>query len=184
MNAEDVVVDDYAEREVVKHVGKMVPDVRVPVFATALGIEAIALGDTTRLMVSTDEVDAIGIAQLQAHQQRNGLDRKQSAVDIVTEEEVVCVRAEATDLEDLEHVEKLAVNVADDRDRRQYVHHIRLVHQLLLQLVAYRLDHGFRQKLLFVEPLDTLVEINRSYPYGGEGPPVSMCPRQDGRRGS
>lgn len=43
MHAEDRIVDDYAEREKVEHVSKVVPDVRAPVFPRTFEIEAIRL---------------------------------------------------------------------------------------------------------------------------------------------
>lgn len=33
MHAEDLVINDYGEREKVEHVGKIVPDIRIAIFA-------------------------------------------------------------------------------------------------------------------------------------------------------
>ncbi len=41
MNAEDLVVDDYTQGEEVKHVGEVMPDVCIAVFARAFSVEAI-----------------------------------------------------------------------------------------------------------------------------------------------
>lgn len=54
VDAEDLVVDDAGEGEVVEHVGEMVPDSSIAVLATAFGVEAVGLGDTAGLVVATD----------------------------------------------------------------------------------------------------------------------------------
>ena len=62
-----------------------------------------------------------------------------------TKKEVVRVRTEAANLEYLNQVEKLPVYVADDSDGRVDMHHVALLHQKLLGLGAYCLDHRIRQ---------------------------------------
>lgn len=54
VDAEDLVIDDAGEGEIVEHVGKVVPDSSVAVLATAFGVEAVGLGDTAGLVVATD----------------------------------------------------------------------------------------------------------------------------------
>jgi hypothetical protein len=43
VHAEDLVVDHSREREEVEHVGEVRPDMRRPVLAHALGVEAVRL---------------------------------------------------------------------------------------------------------------------------------------------
>lgn len=160
MDAEDVVIDNDAQGQIVEHVSEVVPDICIPVLPVAFGVEAVALGDTPTLVVPSDEVDAVRVAKLETHEQAYCLDAEEAAIDIVAQEEVVCVWAEAADLEDFEHVEELAVDVADDGDGGEDVHDVGLVHQLLLELVAYGLDHGFREELLLVQALDAFVEVD------------------------
>lgn len=54
VDAEDLVIDDAGEGEVVKHVGEVVPDSGVAVLAAAFGVEAVGLGNTARLVVAAD----------------------------------------------------------------------------------------------------------------------------------
>lgn len=61
----------------------MAPDVGVSILAGALGIEAVGLGDATGFMVSTDQVDAVGVAEFEANEQGDGLNAEETAVDIV-----------------------------------------------------------------------------------------------------
>lgn len=60
--AEDLVVDDAGKGEVVEHVGKVVPDGWIAIFATAFGVEAIRLRDSTRFVVAADQMHALWIA--------------------------------------------------------------------------------------------------------------------------
>ena len=83
VNAKNVVVDDYAERQKVKHVGEVMPHVGIAIFATALGVEAVGLGDATRFVVAADEVYARWIAQLEADEQGDGFDAEEAAVNVV-----------------------------------------------------------------------------------------------------
>lgn len=162
VNAEDVIVDNHAQRQVVEHVGKVMPYVCVAILATALSIESVALCDAPRFVVAPDQMHTRRVSKLEAHEQRYCLDREQAAVYIIAQKQVIGVRAKPANLEDLQHVEELAVDVAHHRDGRENVHYIGLVHELFLELVAYRLDDRFCEELLLVEPLDALVEVDRS----------------------
>lgn len=54
VHAEYLVVDHDGQREEVEHVGEVVPDVGVAVFAVAFGVEAIGLRYASRLVVPSD----------------------------------------------------------------------------------------------------------------------------------
>lgn len=62
MHAEDLIVDDYTQGEKVKHVGEVVPHVGVAVFPRALRVETVGLGDTARFVVTTNEMNALGVS--------------------------------------------------------------------------------------------------------------------------
>ena len=74
VHAEYLVVDDDREGEEVEHVGEVVPDVGVAVFAIAFGVEAIGLGDAAGLVVAADEVHAGGVAQFEADEEGDCFD--------------------------------------------------------------------------------------------------------------
>lgn len=83
MHAKDLVIYDNTECEEVEHVGEVVPDISVAVFARALGVEAIGLGDAARLVVAADEVYSVGVSQFQTDKKGNGFDAEHATVDIV-----------------------------------------------------------------------------------------------------
>lgn len=54
MDAKDLIVDHYRQREEVEHVGEVVPHICVAVFPCALGVEAVGLGHAAGLVVAAD----------------------------------------------------------------------------------------------------------------------------------
>lgn len=100
VHADDAVVDDDAEGEEVEHVCEVGPDVRRVVFTQALRVKPVRLKESVstkeclgvvtclrycaRLVVSTDELYAVGISQLQTREQGYRLDAEQPAVDVIT----------------------------------------------------------------------------------------------------
>ena len=74
VHAENLVVDDDGEGEEVEHVGEVVPDVGVAVFAVAFGVEAVGLGNAAGLVVAADEVHTGGVAQFKADEERDCFD--------------------------------------------------------------------------------------------------------------
>lgn len=84
VQAEDLVVDEGGEGKVVEQVGEVLPHVGISVLAETLIVEAIDLGDLTRLVVAAEDSDALGISDLQGDEQCHCLDRVVSTVDVVT----------------------------------------------------------------------------------------------------
>ena len=83
MDAEDLVINDAGEGEVVEHIGKVVPDSSVAVLAAALCVEAVGLGDSSRFVIAADEVDAVGVAEFETDQQRDGFYTEEAAINVV-----------------------------------------------------------------------------------------------------
>lgn len=54
MHAEYLVVDNDGEGEEIEHVGEVVPDVRIAVFAVAFGVETVGLCYASGLVVAAD----------------------------------------------------------------------------------------------------------------------------------
>jgi len=63
MEAEDGVVDDGSEGEVVEQLGEVHPDIGVSVLSEALIVEAVHLGDLADFMVTSEDSQAV----LEAH---------------------------------------------------------------------------------------------------------------------
>jgi hypothetical protein len=65
VDTEYLVVDDDRECEIVKHISEVVPNIGIAVLATAFSVKAVRLCHTSRLVVSADQVYAIGISKLE-----------------------------------------------------------------------------------------------------------------------
>lgn len=84
MQTKDLVLNESCEGEVVEEVGEVFPHVGVAVFAQALVVEAVHLGDLAGFVVSTEDGNTLRVADLQADQESHCLDRIVASVDIVT----------------------------------------------------------------------------------------------------
>ena len=76
------------------------------------------LGDLTTLVVSTEDGETVGIADLEGDEKRDGLNRIIATVNIVAHEKIVCVGEIASDLKELLEVVELAVDVSAHRNGR------------------------------------------------------------------
>ena len=70
VNAEHSTVDNGGEVKVVEHLTAALPDVGIAVFALALVVEAIDLGDLSRLVVSSEQCDSGWMSRLERHEER------------------------------------------------------------------------------------------------------------------
>ena len=92
VQAEDLVLDERSQGKVVEQVCKVLPDIRVSVFAQAFVVEAIDLCDLARFVVAAQDGDPVAIAHLERHEQGDCLDRVVATIDVVAHEEVVGIR--------------------------------------------------------------------------------------------
>lgn len=58
VEAEDLIVDEGGEGEVVEEVGEVLPNIGVAVLAEALVVKAVNLGDLARLVIPAEDGDA------------------------------------------------------------------------------------------------------------------------------
>lgn len=71
MEAENLVVDEGGQREVIEQVGEVLPHVCIAVFAQALVVEAIYLCDLTRFVVTTKDCNSAWVSDLQRNEERD-----------------------------------------------------------------------------------------------------------------
>ncbi len=65
MHAEDLIIDDGGQGEVVEYLGAVAPYIDGAVLAKALVVEAVDLGDLPGLMVPSDQPYSIRVTNLQ-----------------------------------------------------------------------------------------------------------------------
>mmetsp|Transcript_3816 Transcript_3816/g.17582 ORF Transcript_3816/g.17582 Transcript_3816/m.17582 type:complete len:200 (-) Transcript_3816:79-678(-) len=132
----------------VEHVRDVLPHVRVAVLAQALVVEAVHLRDLPALVVASDDGDAVGVANLEGHHERDRLDRVVPAVHVVAQEEVVRVRRVSAELEHLQQVVKLSVDVPHDRHGRPHAVHVGLLADQTARALAQLQHLLLRQELV------------------------------------
>lgn len=84
VQTEDLVFNESCEGKVVEKVGEVFPHVGVAIFAQALVIEAIHLGDLAGFVVSTKNRNTLGVADLEADQEGHSLDGVVASIDVIT----------------------------------------------------------------------------------------------------
>jgi len=134
VQAEDLPVDERRQRQVVKQIGEVLPDVGVAVLAQTLVVESVHLCDLARLVVTAQDGDALPVADLQGHQKGHGLHRVVSTVYIVAHEQVVGVRGLSAYPEQLHQVVELTVDISAHCHGTFHLLHIRLLGEDLLGL--------------------------------------------------
>ena len=88
MHAEDFVVDHHAQREEIKHVGEVMPDIGIAVLAITFCIETVRLGDTARFVITSDEMNPLWVPQLEADEKGDCLDGEKATIYVVAYETV------------------------------------------------------------------------------------------------
>ena len=91
MNTEDFAFNDGANSQVVEHLAAVLPGVDITILAHGFLVETIHRGDTARLVIASQERDAVRVLQLEAKEELEGLDRVVATIDKVTHEDVASV---------------------------------------------------------------------------------------------
>ena len=113
MHGEDLLINDGGNGQAVEAVGKSLPQLDV-VASLALVVETVNTVDGSTLVVAAQDEEVLGVLDLVCEEQADSLQRLLATIDVVTEEEVVGLRWEATVLEETEEVVVLAMNVTAD----------------------------------------------------------------------
>ena len=86
VKAENLIFDDSCQRQVVKEVRQVLPDISIAVLSETFVVEAIDLCDLTTFMVTAENRDAFLKAYFEADEKCDGLHRVVSTIDVITHE--------------------------------------------------------------------------------------------------
>jgi hypothetical protein len=130
VHAEDFIIDDRGQTQVVENLCAVSPHIHVTVLSQALIIEAIDLCDLPAFVVASDEGDTVRIAHLRAQplimfvgrhshsphlesqKQKKSFHAVISSVYEVSEEQVIRPGTLSSHFEQLDEVVELAVDIA------------------------------------------------------------------------
>ena len=128
MDAEDAIVDDGGQREVIEDVSAVSPNIERAVLPQAFIVKSVDLGDLPALVVSPDQRDQVGIADFIGEEQQKGLDAVEAPVHEIAQEKVADARNVATVFEEFEQIIELSMDVAADGYRRIHSLYVALFH--------------------------------------------------------
>lgn len=116
MAAEDFLVDDGCNGKTIEAVGEGFPELDV-ISAFAFVIEAIYPVDACTLVVAAQQEKIFWVLDFVREEQTDRLQGLLSSVDIVSEEQVVCLGGKSTVLKEPQKVSVLSVNVTTNFQR-------------------------------------------------------------------
>jgi len=158
MQAEDLIFHQRRQRQQIEQIREVLPDVGVAVFAEALVVEAVDLGDLPGLVVPSQNGHSVLEPHFVANQQCHRLHRVVASVNVVAHEKVVGVWGPASDSEELHQIVELPVDVSADCHRTPHLLHIALLRQDLLRLVAESFHFVLRNWLVVYQLFDLAVQ--------------------------
>jgi hypothetical protein len=113
VHGEDLFIDDGCNRQAVEAISERLPELDV-VSPLALVIETVDAVDRRTLVVAAEDEEVFRVLDLVCQQQADGLQRLLSAINVVSEEQIVCFGREAAVLEQAEQIIVLSVDVTAD----------------------------------------------------------------------
>lgn len=126
MKTENLILYHCSEGKVVEQVSQVLPDIGITVFAQALVVEAVYLGDLSALVVASQNRDSFLEAHLEANEKGHSLNTIVAPIDVVAHEQVVCVWRATTNFEELHQVMELSVDIAANRHWTFHRLHVKL----------------------------------------------------------
>jgi hypothetical protein len=111
VHCEDLLVDDCCNGQAIEAVRERLPELDV-VSSLALIVEPIDSVDGRAFVVAAEDEEVFRVFDLVCEEQTDGLKRLFASVDVITKEQVVCLRRESAIFEQTKEVIVLAVNVS------------------------------------------------------------------------
>ena len=118
VQTENTIRHDRRHGQIIKGVGKVLPDVGVAVFSQALVVKAVDLSDLTALVVSAEDGDSRFVAHFEGHEKSDRFEGIVSAVDVVAHEQIIGLRTCSANAKKLRQIIKLTMNITANCYRR------------------------------------------------------------------
>jgi hypothetical protein len=125
VHGKDLLINDCCNGQAVETVGECLPELDV-VSSLAFIVEPVDAVDGRAFMVAAKDEEVFRVFDLVRKKQADGLKRLFASIDIITEEQVVCLWRESAIFEQTKEVIVLAVNVAANLRIRNSSQHVAL----------------------------------------------------------
>ena len=159
VDTEDLALNDSGNAEIIEHFSAVSPWVWVTVLTHGLFVETIDCGDSTSLVVSSQESDAVGILKLEAEEELEGLNGVVATIDEVSHEYIAGVWDLTSLLEKLKKIMELTVDVSANCNWGANGLHVALLDQDLLDLLTEETKVTFRQDSSLFNSVEPVVDI-------------------------
>ena len=113
MHGENFLVNDRCNGQTVEAVGKGLPKLDV-IPSLALIIKAVDAVDRSTFVIASQDKEIFRVLDLVGKEQADSFERLLASIDIVPQEQIICLRRESTILEQTEEIVILAVNITAD----------------------------------------------------------------------
>lgn len=101
MDTEYFVVDNSSECQTIENLGTASPYIQTPILSDTLVIKPINLSDDSRFVVSSQEGDSVFVSHFQSQEKQESLNTIFSSVNIIAHKDVVRIRWESSNFEEL-----------------------------------------------------------------------------------
>ena len=143
MDAEYFAFYNRTNAEVVEHFGAVFPRIRVAILSHCFIVEPIDGCDLSRLVVTSQQGDVLGVFQLQAQQELETLHWVKSSVHVIAHEDVFGCWDLSTLVEQFQKVMELPVDVSANRNWSFDWLHVALLYQNFLYFLAQNTKLSF-----------------------------------------
>jgi len=144
VNTEHLFVNDSCDGKAVEAVSEGLPQLYAVSSLTFI-IEAIDTVDGSALVVATEQEEILGILDFVGKEKANGLKTLFATIDVISQEEIVGIRREATVFKQTKKIIVLAVDITNDLDWRLELEENGLLSEDLVRGNAEALDLGLGQ---------------------------------------
>ena len=112
MHTKYLIINNRRQRQKVKNLCTIAPNVDRAIFSEALIIESINLSDLSTFVVSSNKCYSVLVANFECQKQKECLNRMEPSIDKVSHEYIVGLWTIASYLEKLHQIVELTVNIS------------------------------------------------------------------------
>mmetsp|Transcript_29348 Transcript_29348/g.76929 ORF Transcript_29348/g.76929 Transcript_29348/m.76929 type:complete len:312 (-) Transcript_29348:207-1142(-) len=163
VNAKELLVHDGHQWQAIERVHAHIIHL-LRILVLHFGLESEVLCEVPAFVVASQQVDGLRKVELECPEVEDAFEREVATVHVIAEEEIPCVLWIAAVLEQLDKVEELAVDVADDGDGGGHLEHVRFRPEHCLHLSEHPNAALVGQATLLLEVIEQQQVVGHACP--------------------